>query len=107
MRQIKQPAFPFVNAQELAVNFPDTFEAPSAEELAEIHRGQYVKVCVPCGSVVFTQFDSERFWVTVESVDGDTITGEVDNDLVFTAQHGLQYGDMVQFKLENVYAIYD
>lgn len=97
MRPIKQPAFPFVNAQEMAANNHDTFQAPSAEELAEIHRGQFVKICAA----------DECFWATVESVDGDTITGEVDNNLIFTHRHGLQYGDMVQFKLENIYDIED
>ena len=86
----------FVNAQEMARLHPDTFEAPSALELSQIREGDNVRVCV----------GSERFWVLVTHIDGTTVTGTVNNDLVFTGAHGLDYGDHIAFHLHNIYAIF-
>lgn len=85
----------FVNAQIMSGKHPDTFYAPTAEELAEVKEGWYVKVSV----------EGERFWVLVGDVKGDVVSGKVDNDLVYTDRHGLACGDRVRFKLENVYQI--
>lgn len=87
----------FVNAQEMHELHPGTFFAPSEEDLSQIKPGVSVKVSI----------GRERFWVTVTNVDGDEITGSVDNDLIFTEEHGLNYGDIISFKKENVYNIYD
>ena len=85
----------YVNAQEMHRQHPDTFAAPSAGELAAISPGDSVKVCT----------GDERFWVTVTRVDGGHIVGTVDNDLIFTAEHGLNYGDEIHVGAEHVYDI--
>jgi len=84
----------FVDAQEMARNHPNSFEVPDADELKGITTGAIVKVSC----------HDERFWVTVTSVEGDTITGTVDNDLVLDG-HGLSYGDTITFDKTNVYDI--
>lgn len=84
----------FVNAQEMLAKHPDTFYAPSKEDLDAIKIGDSVKVCAD---------NKERFWVTVTSVEGENITGTVDNDLVDV---DLTYGEPVTFKKENVYNIW-
>lgn len=84
---------PFENAQELARQYPDTFWAPSAADLALIAPGVYVKVAAGC----------ERFWVEVTNIEGDCITGVVRNDLVNTRRHGYRWNDVVTFHSDNVY----
>lgn len=86
----------FTDAQEMAVKNPKTFEAPSAEELADITTGQSVKVCA----------SPERFWVTVTKVDGESVSGVVDNHLVCTGDHGLSLGDTVNFQKRHIYEVY-
>jgi len=83
----------FVNAQEMAKDYPTTFDAPTKEELDKIKEGDYVKICD----------NKERFWVIVEEVDGDIITGEVDNLLI--GDQNFNLGDSIEFKKENIYDI--
>ena len=85
----------FVDAQEMHKNHPTTFNVPSEEELNAIKKGDFIKVCVK----------TERFWVKVEEVKGDIIQGFVDNDLVFSSEHELFYGDLVELEKKNVYDI--
>ena len=86
--------FDFVNAQQMARENPETFEAPSKTELDNIKPGQPVKVSL----------NKERFWVLVTKVDGDNITGTIDNNLL---RNNLKYGDIVTFTKDNVFAIMD
>lgn len=85
----------FLDAHALSILYPDTFEAPSNEELQAIKVGDIVKVST----------GEERFWVIVEQVhkSARTLMGKVDNDLLFTHSHGLQLGDEVVFGFQNVY----
>lgn len=85
----------FINAVKMAIKHPKTFEAPSQLSLASITTGSIVKVC---------NNYQERFWVTVTSVVGDTVTGKVDNDLVITEDYN--YGDIIVFTKDNIYNIY-
>lgn len=89
-------ALEFVDAQEMARLHPDTFEAPLLEELNTIKTGSMVKVCT----------GGERFWVAVVSVDGQRITGEVNNNLICTQDHGLDCGNMITFEARHVYSIW-
>ncbi len=86
----------FIDAQKMARENPDTFYAPSLTELNEIKEGSLLKVAT----------GGERFWVLVISVKGNKITGTVNNDLVFTKDHGLRYEDRVEFEKKNVYGIF-
>lgn len=84
----------FVNAQEMAKKHPDTFEVPSLEELNNIKKGDTVKVCE----------NGERFWVNITHIEGDSIKGIVDNNLV--CYHSFNFRDTIDFKKENIYSIY-
>lgn len=86
----------FVDAQEMALLHPNTFIAPSKKELKKIKKNSIVKVCV----------NKERFWVIVHSIKRNTIIGEVNNDLIFSDQHGLKIGDIIKFEKRNVYDIF-
>lgn len=61
-----------VDAQEMHRQHPDTFEVPSAHELATIKPGDYVKVCR----------GNERFWCRVDGAAGKYLISTVDTPLV-------------------------
>ena len=85
----------FTDAQEMHQNNPDTFDAPTKEELAAVRKGDSVKVC----------HNNERFWVTVTRVSKKgVITGLVDNDLVCVQPFG--YGNRVVFETRHIYSIW-
>lgn len=86
----------FVNAQKMAIKHPDTFEAPTKEELKSIKVGSIVKV----------NTGNERFWTIVTKVKGQKITATVDNDLVMEENEDLTYGTVINFKKEHVYDVY-
>ena len=82
-----------VNARAMAKKHPDTFEVPSKKTLKSLKKGDSVKVSA-C---------NERFWVTVTSVKGQKVCGEVDNE---TACPGFTYGKKVCFKKSNSYDVW-
>ena len=71
MKNLKEKA---EDAQKLANLYPETFEAPTDEELSSIKPGMFVKICV----------QPERFWIKVSEVKDDTIEGTVDNQLIYS-----------------------
>ena len=86
----------FVDASAMARKSPATFERPNEGELEALVPGDLVKVCA----------QSERFWVKLIKVDGDSLEGVVDNDLLRTEDHGLDFGHEIEIKLDHVYAIF-
>ena len=84
------------NAQEIAKEHPETFNAPSRLALRRLVVGDSIKVC--CAG--------ERFWVTVTELKEGSVVGTIDNDLVFSHRHGLMYKDKLLVKHENIYSIY-
>lgn len=84
----------FVDAQQMHKDNPETFDAPSPEELNNLKIDDIVKICYG---------NKERFWVKIIEITGDDIKGEVDNDLIFVK---LKYKDIVSFDKKNIYSIY-
>ena len=82
----------FIDAQKMAVKYPESFYALSLATLDTIKKGSIVKVAV----------EGERFWVKVTSVKGNKITGKVDNFLVFV---DLEVGEKIEFEKRHVYDI--
>ena len=95
--KIKKPKQPFIDAQEMAERHPSTFEIPSKKQISKLKIGDTVKVCV----------GKERFWNIIKEIKGGKIIAEVDNELVYTNEHGLDLGDIISFKTENIYQIYE
>jgi hypothetical protein len=89
---------PFVDAQEMHRLHPDTFDAPSEEDLAALATGDTVKVCP----------DYERFWAVIEAIDhdDDVITARIANRLMCSAKHGFHDGDVIHFQRRHVYLIH-
>ncbi len=74
---------------------PKTFFAPSGKELRNIKKDDWVKVsCM-----------GERFWIKVDEKKGGNITGFVDNDLIYSRDHGIYCGDRLEVKSHHVYDI--
>jgi len=84
----------FVDAQEMVQLHPETFEAPTADELDQITEGTIVKICN----------GEERFWAGVTKVDGEKISASVDNDLL--GDYGYNYGDIIEFEKRHIYSIF-
>lgn len=80
----------FLDAQKQHKKYPDTFWVPSQDLLDSISTANYVKICD----------NHERFWVEVMEVDGDKITGRVDNDLVH--EHNFKCDDTIKFEKRHV-----
>ena len=91
MKQIE-----FVNAQEMAIKNPETFDAPTKEELEVIKVGDIVKVST----------GNERFWTIVTEINGEEIKATVNNDLVMEENEDLTLDTVISFKKENIYDIY-
>lgn len=85
----------FIDAQEMHKKHPETFEAPTDDELSCIKAGDSVKVCR----------NNERFWVTITKVDCGNIEGIIDNQLICNSV--LKCGDHVRFKKKNIYTIWN
>jgi hypothetical protein len=83
------------DAQALHAEFPDTFQAPDAHELATINPGDFVKVC-RC---------RERFWLRVIGASGRYLIGEVDAMTVEPENRHLTLGKRVKFETRHVYTI--
>lgn len=90
---LRKPRCPFVNAQKRAEKFPKTFEVPTQKELKKQRVGSVVKIST----------GRERFWVEIKKIHSGLITGRIDNVLILMVEHGLQYGDYVQFRFENIF----
>ena len=88
--------YEFVDAQQMAKDYPDTFEAPTEKELKNLKVGQYVKV----------SHNGERFWVEVVKVGiTDRMTGRIDNDLV--CEQPFECDDVINFRKCHIYNILD
>jgi hypothetical protein len=82
----------FVDAQEMARAYPQSFQAPSPLDLHDIKVGDSIKVCL----------NNERFWLSVIQVQGDRILGKVTNDLLF---NDLRYGSQIVVEKRHVHDV--
>lgn len=74
---------------------------PTDSDLAALKVGDLVKV-----SVGQNGHGSEAFWIELESVSGDRLSGRVDNDLIYGDYHGYECDQNVVFFTRNVLQIY-
>jgi hypothetical protein len=85
----------FEDAQALARQYPETFEAPSHKELSKLGPGDRVKVCR----------SNERFWCTIEEMDGERVFATVEYDLL--DDHPFELGDLIEFEKRNIFDIWE
>lgn len=103
-KAIKEPEL--INVEQRNFANPENFKIRPFEERTSVRPGQKVKV-----GVEFPQLPSgvhgERFWVHVSSKDKQGYVGAVDNELVFTDQHGLKLHDVIRFRADNIMEIWN
>jgi hypothetical protein len=98
----------FKSARTLSHLYPDQFDVPAQDRLDTVGPGSGVKVCaVDPMSANQLETDGERFWVLVTERNGDRLVGRVENHLLATNEHGVSYGDRVEFSLEHIYEVYE
>ena len=83
----------FIDAQEMHRKHSHCFQVPNDHHLNKLKVGDYVKICE----------GNERFWVELTEVEGQKLSGRVDNDLFFT--HDFECDDIVHFETRHVYNI--
>lgn len=83
-----------INARDMAMQYPDTFNTPCDECLNDIEGGDYVKICPGL----------ERFWCNVITVDKEsrTIMASVSNKLI---HYDLPVGTVLEIGFDNIYDI--
>jgi hypothetical protein len=74
---------------------------PTESELSGLKKGDLVKV-----SVGQDGHGNEAFWIEIESVTDDRLSGRVDNDLVYGDYHGYACDQNVVFFTRHVLQIY-
>jgi hypothetical protein len=79
----------FANARKLAEDNPKTFK----RDLTGMAPGAHVKICDLTGP--------ERFWIEIDSIDGEVISGRVAN-----ATMNFKYDSHLSITIDNVYAVY-
>jgi hypothetical protein len=110
---------------------PTSFEIPSADDIAKLKAGDYIKIGVKFNpnvkigddpairvaweaKVGHNLTDGERFWVKLTSdplreLDDPVfklcVRGVIDNDLVYTAHHGLDSGQTITVERRHILAI--
>lgn len=98
----------FKNAHVLSRLHSDRFEVPTQDRLDTVGPRSGVKICaVDPTSPDILETDGERFWVLVTERNGDRLVGRVENHVLLTDEHGVSYGDRVEFCIENIYDIYE
>lgn len=85
-----------VDAQQMAKTYPKTFSAPDMQDLDGVKVGDSVKICVN---------NKERLWVQVTEILGSNLKGTIDNNPIVIDD--VNYGDVINFKKENIYDIFN
>lgn len=84
----------WIDAQQKHLEFPDTFNVPTEEELSQIEVGWTVKICNGI----------ERFWTEVVEIAEEYLLVRVDNRLV--NNRGYNLGDILWIEKKNIYEIH-
>lgn len=101
LKNMKKEDLTFEDAQAMRIKYPDTFEAPTKEDLDNLKIGDFVKVCIQIPNRVGEMPESERFWIEITKIKGDVITGKVSNDLIYLQ---LSYQETISFVKNNIYS---
>lgn len=90
-----------VDAQHIAVEHPDTFSAPSLDQIIHLKIGDVVKIC---------DF-SERFWVKIKGIYASSdnpfewsMFATIDNHLMGNQEYNMN--DSIGFQAKNIYSIW-
>jgi hypothetical protein len=124
-------AYILTDARQRHAEYPGTFELPPDSLLDALTPGSIVKICAefdpervlsnvtPLARAQWTRkvgadragrMDGERFWTVITAVDRGgrepVYTGTIDNDLIYSANHGLRCGDTVRFARRHILQVH-
>jgi hypothetical protein len=91
----------FTDGEERNRQHPDTFPIPTTAQKQALQIGESVQIGVE-GLQHSRPIAGERFWVRLTSVEGDTYSGTVRNDLAFSEEHGVKHGDLLTFEARHI-----
>jgi len=110
----------WIDGEKRAKEYPDTFEVPSAEEIADVEPGDFVKIGCEWPVSPLQDYEQmscgERFWVQVLTITSEVtlgelgykilhFTGSVMNEPVSLELENICIGDRVRLYPENVLSI--
>jgi hypothetical protein len=90
-------SFTFINGVARNREHPQTFQIPGKIEKKNLVVGDFVKVGIELPKETKTTPRGERFWVQLTSVNGDSLMGQIDNELLIKDAIGYNYGDEISF----------
>lgn len=104
------PRYQLIDGAERNEQYPEQFWFPGFEAISSLKVGDVVKIGVEFSPDPETGQNGERFWVKIasafESGPDTCFTGIIDNNLYYTANHGLQLNNEISFEPKNVLAIW-
>lgn len=83
-----------IDAQQMAIDYASTFQAPTAAELDGIAVGMLVKICD----------GDQRFWTRITGIDGDGVCATVESG-TGREDHGYGFGQEVLFEKRHAYIV--
>jgi len=86
----------YIDVQAMEISHPEIYQSPSESELSLIDEDYLVKVCTVTDGIL------ERFWAVVTAVDGDSVTANVNVDVIGGCAHGLRAGDEISVEKRHV-----
>ena len=102
MTKVPSNGYTLFDSERKAKTQPDHWEHPPREVLDKIAPGYMVNV-----GVTHPESAGERFWGVVRAVDGTGITIEIDQKLVCSKEHGLNYKDDILVEPRHIFGIID
>jgi hypothetical protein len=95
-----QNGFTLIDSVDRSRAHPETWAHPDEEALKQIEVGYFVKV-----GVEHPDLSGERFWGLVKEKTGHGIMIRVDQDMLYTTQHGIADEDLMLVTERNVFGI--
>lgn len=83
-----------------------SFDIPSRERVSGLAVGDYCKIGVEWRSKPGVACNGERFWVRITKVGDGGFEGVVNNDLIYSPNHGLECEDHISFEHKHVLSIF-
>jgi len=119
--------YTLIDGYALQAAYPETWTMPNLGRVTALQPGDIIKIGVmfdPTPMIgedpeirrVWTQkigksavdyVNGERFWLQVTSIYARWIGGYVTNELLYTAHHGLQYGDSLQVERRHILDVWE
>lgn len=121
MAKLLSKPYEMIDAMAMHVANPDTFDMPDFRIIAALKPGFFVKIGVTYDprrrigddapqmqmwvakvGEIARDTSGERFWLLLETISDGHYIGTVNNDLAYTAYHGLKFGDLLTVERRHI-----